>query len=180
MWTVLLLAACSGDPAPATSTPVPPTVDLTPAPQPDTEWTNLAGLLPPEPGLPLPVRALAAGMPAADAERVLAAASVAGTKPKEKRLGGRTLHTTLLDGFPMVQVTAVLTEDSATVDTIQINMPSAEGESALVRAWGPADGLVFGDGSNSQYVWTGPRHTFHWKNSPEDPVGLLLIERFTP
>lgn len=180
-WLVLSLWACGdGAAPPPVSAPVPPTADLTPAPQPDTEWTTLRDFLPPEPGMPLPLRGLVLGMPADEAAAVLGQASVSGAVPKARRLGGRRIHSTPLAKPPTVTANLVMDAAGESLETIQLNLPASEGEAALVGTWGPAEGLVFGDGTDNVYVWTSGPVRFSWKTTPGDPVGLLLIEALTP
>jgi hypothetical protein len=176
----LALSACGGSAEPPRSSPVPPTADLTPSPTEELQTTTLEGFLPPTPGLPVPLQGLFPGQPLEQAAERLGAAAVNGVPPRAKRLGGRIVYSTPLGGFSTAVATLVATEDGQRVESVQINLPSGEGESILVGTWGPADGIVFGDGSDSQYVWTTDQLLFQWKTTPGEPLGLLLVERRSP
>ena len=100
-----------------------------------------------------------------------------GTKVRRLSAGGRkVLQLPQLRDFPTVGATVVLDPTGENVASVQLALPATDGESALVRAWGDADGLVLDDGGQSAYVWQGRRHVFTWKTTAGDPVGRLLIE----
>ena len=154
-----------------------PLVELEQVKEPAPAWSELKGFFPPEPGLPAPVRALPVGSGLQQAHQVLTAIGTEGDEVKGQIVGGRrVMHVIQLRDFPAVAASVVFDASGEAVESIQLTLPSTDGETALIRAWGEAAGLVMGANGADTYAWQGPRHQYLWSTKPGDAHGRLLIE----
>lgn len=180
MWIAALCwLACSAEEAPPVrSKPVSPTADLEPPPAPEPQWTTLEGFLPPQVGIPLPLRPLHVGMNEAEAVAVLEKVKTPHSDVVPKGVEGRQVHTVTIDGFATASVALVMDERRERVASIQITMPAGEGETALMRSWGEAQGVVLPDeeGNGGGYVWSDDRQDYTWKTPADGQWGLLVID----
>jgi len=124
------------------------------------------------------VRGAAPGTERQAARAALVAAAGLDDRVVGRRVAGRAVWVVKqFEAFPTVSASIVLSEAGDTVDNVQLSLPAADGQAALYRAWGEADGLVMSDDqAESVVVWQDAHHSYTWKTLAGDPRGHLMIE----
>ena len=172
---ILSWLAC-GTPEPAfKSEPAPPSLDLAGRPDLEPRWQPLQGFLPPQPGMPASLGALDVGTPAAQAVAILDGLALRNTGVSEETAQGREVRIATLDAFPQISVVILLATDGATVEELQLTLPSSEGEAALVQTWGMPENVTLGEDLDTSYVWEGPGRLYTWQTAPNKGKGIFRI-----
>lgn len=155
MWCVWMLA-CGAEPGPIKSERTEPTVSLAPEAEGQVEqvvWTDLGTRFPqPGPAMPTALAALVPGQGGAEARDVLQAAKQPGVRIVAQPIDDHLVAQTLLAGDEGLGVTLILDADGASLQQVDLALPTTEAEAALSGRWGPPTETVF-DKEIRVYRW---------------------------
>jgi hypothetical protein len=172
VWT--MLAGCGFPEEPLRSQPTEPTVSLKPAEEPPgIVWSDLAGLFPEAgPALPAPLAGLVPGQPADAALAVLEAARHPGGRIRTTTLGGHPVVHAVLRDRPDVAVSLVLDKTGATLEQVNIALPSDEALAVLGERWG-APTMTSGPNGTPVPRWSREGAAWAAQLEPAEPGSIL-------